>query len=94
MENKNYLDKILEHLLKTTKIDYEESEVIGIFDYISIYHLVETSNPLHPSPFFLNSFEYSFYKYLHKEFGLTNDESRNLFNQYTYIIKEKISNGQ
>jgi len=89
MENKNYLDKILEHLLKTTKIDYLEWEVIGIFDYISIYHLVE--NPL---LFYHNSFEYSFYKYLRKEFGLTNDEVRNLFNQYMYIIKEKIKDGE
>lgn len=94
MENKNYLDKILEHLLKTTKIDYLEWEVIGIFDYISIYQLDTVMNPIGSTPFFLNSFEYSFYKYLRKEFGLTNDEVRNLFNQYMYIIKEKIKDGE
>jgi hypothetical protein len=84
MENKKYLDKVLEHMVKKTKIDYGEEEVLTPF-----------ARPLH---FSLNPHSFLYLKpflnisYTKNHFGLTDDEIRYIFKQYKENINYKIEN--
>ena len=84
MENKKYIDKVLDHLVRSTKIDYEKERI-----YFSFY----------PYPFYfyssytsLSLFS-SFSKYCRNQFGLTEDEIRYVWKEYVVIMKDKINNG-
>jgi len=87
MDNKKYLDKVIDHLVKGTNIDYEEKII---------------SSPLSPSfssSFFLypslsSSPLSSFSKYCRKQFGLIEEEIEYVWNEYKIIIKNKIEDGQ
>ena len=89
MENKRYLDKVVEHLVKVTKIDYENKEVNTPFSRFQLYSSFSTSSfylllnpPLSPSP--------SFFTYCRRFYGLTKDEILYIWKEYRNIINEKI----
>ncbi len=87
MENKKYLDKVVYHLLRGTKIDYEK-EVVYL-DYI--IH----SNALNSTLFF--SFvrpPFLVSSYCKNTFGLTDDEMEYVWKEYRNIINDKIENGE
>ena len=95
MENKKYLDKVLEHMVKKTKIDYGEGEVLTPFasplhfslNPHSFLYLKPFLNIKHSDNFFI-----SFFSYTKNHFGLTDDEIRYIFKQYKENINYKIEN--
>ena len=96
MENKKYLDKVIDYLVKGTKIDYENEQIYYPFSSI------------HPkSPFNSSSFSWfisSLYpnrpyyqplsSYCEKLFGLTKEEIDYVYLRYIEIIIYKIENGE
>jgi len=84
MENKKYIDKVIEHLVRGTKINYENG-IIYLPHFPSLYILF-SSLPL----FFYHS--YSFSEYCKNTFGLTDDEIKYVWKQYREIILSKIEN--
>lgn len=92
MENKKYIDKVLDHLVKGTKIDYDNKEVntpfsrfqIYVINYSSFYLLLNP--PQEPSP--------SFFTYCRRIYGLTKDEILYIWKEYRNIINGKIENGR
>ena len=86
MENKKYLDKVLDHLVRGTKIDYEKELLLLPFLYLpslsSIFHL----------SYNLSIFFSSFSDYCRKQFGLTEDEIGYVWKEYKSIIEDKIKN--
>ena len=100
MENKKYLDKVVGHIVKGTKIDYENELVIFphfsfLFPYSSLtrYPYVSLSSPSYPHLSFSPSFLFSspFSKYCAGMFGLTPEEIGYVWKEYVKIIKDKIS---
>jgi hypothetical protein len=89
MDNKKYIDKVIEHLVRSTKIDYENEIMTFPFS---------TSHPLHfIIPFFrsLPSVpNHTFKIYCKNTFGLTGEEIKYVFKQYREIILSKIEDGQ
>ena len=83
MENRKYLDKVVDHLLRGTKIDYEK-EVVYL-DYINSYppFLFPPSFTLFfsfvRSPFLVSS-------YCKNTFGLTEDEMEYVWEEYRNIM--------
>ena len=76
MENKKYLDKVLDHLVRGTKIDYNNTPDRMIdFQWI-------------PSSLSFSSFSF----YCKNTFGLTDDEIEYVWNEYRSIILDKIKN--
>ncbi len=95
MENKKYLDKVVEHLVKGTKIDYENKEVKTPFhfSFYIIHTSLSTSSfysllppPHSPSP--------SFFTYCRRFYGLTKDEILYIWKEYRNIINGKIEDGK
>ena len=91
MENKRYLDKVIEHLVKGTKIDYENKEVNTPFSRFQIYSpTISTPSsfylllnpPQEPSP--------SFFTYCRRIYGLTKDEILYIWKEYRKILINKI----
>lgn len=102
MENKKYLDMVLDYIVSRTKIDHEKGEIIFPF--------TTRATPFHPSSSsplsrlttasyvnsFLRSFPFSlpFVKYCNGQFGLTDEEIEYVYYRYKKIINNKISNGE
>ena len=82
MENKRYLDKVLEHLVRSTKIDYEDEKLFTPFLSPS---LPSSSPPFTfpPLPFFSH--------HCKNTYGLTDDEILYVWKEYKDIILEKIN---
>ena len=80
MENKKYLDKVLDYIVSRTKVDYDKGEIIFPFTNLS-------------TPFILNSF-LPFVKYCNGQFGLTEEEIEYVYHRYVEIIEDKIENEQ
>ena len=89
MENKKYLDKVVDHLVKGTKIDYEKELVYAPPSRINLPFL---SPP--PSFFIIHlpSSLPSFRLYCKNQFGLTEEEIEYVWNQYRKILINKIEN--
>ena len=89
MENNKYIDKVIDHLVKGTKIDYENGIVsTPLFSPL-----------LYPLGFFLSSIFFpsllsSLSTYCRNQFGLTEEEIDYVWKEYKNIIKDKIKNGQ
>lgn len=84
MENKRYLDKVVDHMVRGTKVDYDEGEIIFPF--------TTRSTPFSLSYFLsFNSFNYSlpFIKYCGDQFGLTEEEIDYVYDRYVKIIEDK-----
>ena len=86
MKDKRYLDKVIEHLVKGTKIDYKKDEIHTPFLSLSFLpsFLLLSSNL--PPPFPISSFT----KYCKDIYGLTVDEVEYVWKEYRNIINEKI----
>ena len=87
MDSKKYLDKVLNHLVNRTKIDYEKGEII--FPFTTNSTRFSTTSPHH-----LSFLLFPFIEYCIRSFGLTPDEVDYVYLRYLEIIKEKIKDGQ
>jgi len=90
MNDKKYLDKVIEHLIRRTKVDYDKGEIIFPF--------TTSATPFGLSSFiyFYRSLPFSlpFVKYCNSQFGLTEDEVEYVYRRYVKIIEDKIEDGQ
>lgn len=104
MDDKKYLDKVLDYIVSRTKIDYDKGEII--FPFTTLPSPYKT-HPYFYSPLsrlttattslsFLRSFPFSlpFVKYCNGQFGLTEEEIEYVYYRYKKIIEDKIENGQ
>ena len=91
MDNKKYIDKVIDHMVRDTEIDYENRRVIfSRFSYHFSFSLSPTflpfskfvSYPILPSS--------PFYKYCRNQFGLTPKEIKYVWDKYKDIMLEKI----
>ena len=88
MDNKKYLDKVIEHLVKGTKIDYEEDLIVfpplsSPFNSTLLYITSTILDPTCPN---------FFYSYCKDTFGLTQEEINYVFIQWRKIMRDKIEN--
>ena len=98
MENKIYLDKVVEFLVRDTKIDHVKRGI----QYPYLSHLSPPHKPsyrglgMRPSNiFYLTQFiSPSFSKYCKDVYGLTEDEIKYIWGEFITIIKDKIKNGK
>jgi len=87
MENKQkiYLDKVVEFLVRDTRIDYDKDEIQFPFFYsrflMSRFSIFSLSVRLK-----------LFSEYCKEVYGLTEDEVKYVWNQYKDIILDKITN--
>ena len=84
MENKlkRYLDKVIEHLLRDTKIDYEKKEISYFFS-CRLHSVLHGLPSLYSFPDFSN--------YCKNTFGLTEEEIIYVWKEYREIIEDKIN---
>ena len=85
MNDKKYLDKVIEHLVRRTKIDYDKGEIIFPFTTSTTPFGHSFSKSFHP--FYLI---FPFAKYCDRQFGLTEDEIEYVYHRYVKIIEDKI----
>jgi len=92
MENNKYLDKILNYLVRRTKLEHEKEEV-----YLHFLPSRDTAfslpNFLFHHDTFLNS-RFYFSNYCISQFGLTQEEVNYMWEEFRSIIKNKIENGE
>ena len=89
MDNKKYLDKVLDHLVRGTILDYEKELIRTPFvNPRPLYNEL-----ISPSLFSL-TFGFFLSKYCKNHFGLTKEEREYVWDQYKSIILNKIENGQ
>ena len=81
MENKKYLDKVIEHLVRRTKVGDEER----------IYTPFSSNHPNFPFKYSSIVLFYSFTKHCKEIYGLNEDEINYVWNEYKQIIKDKIN---
>ena len=87
MGNKKYLDKVIENLIRRTKIDYDKGEII--FPFTTNSTRFSFSKSFHP--FYLI---FPFAKYCNKIYGLTDEETEYVHMVYMETLKDKIEDGQ
>ena len=95
MVNKKYLDKVIESLVRSTKIDYEKETIRPPFPLHSpnafARYLFTSSSPIfaeQPQPFI------SFIMYCRNVYGLTDDELSYVWIKWRDMIKYKKNNGE
>ena len=92
MENKKYIDKVLDHLLRSTELNYDEETITFLpprYFYIFYFPLLPSSE--------LSSFSFPqayLSRYCRDYFGLTKDEIEYVWDKYINIILDKIENGK
>ena len=88
MDNKikKYLDRVVIELVRETEIDYDRKEILLPFLFFTLFSF--SSSLFSSSPSFL------FYEYCKNTFGLTEDETEYVWNEYKDIIQDKIKNGE
>jgi hypothetical protein len=84
MENKKYLDKVIEHLVRRTKVDYDEE---------MLYTPFQKPLSIIQSIYLLVSFN-TFYRHCEEIYGLNYDETEYVWEEYKEIIRVKINNGK
>jgi hypothetical protein len=94
MDNKKYIDKVIEHLVRSTKIKHEEEKICFLFLYPHPNCLHLYSDPFFP--FRSNSSAtvlppLSFTKYCNNMYGLTEEEIEYVWEQYKIIIRDKVN---
>lgn len=82
MDSKKYLDKVIEHLVRRTKIDYDEEMLYTPYTNITLSYS-------HLS-FLLVSFK-TFYRHCEEIYGLNYDETEYVWEEYKEIIRVKIN---
>ena len=90
MENNIFLDKVVEFLVRDSKMDYDEVRLYTPFQFTHFFPHPFSPTPLFPLPSQLLSFS----KYCNNVYGLTELEIEYVWNQYIDIIKDKIENGE
>ena len=88
MENNKYSDKVVEFLVRDTKMDYDEGKIYYPFLPPDFF-----SSPSLPILSFLTP-SFSFSEYSKNVYGLTSQEIGYVCNQYKDIILDKINNGK
>ena len=95
MNDKKYLDKVVEHLVKGTKIDYENESIVFPFSSSPFSYLSPKESFTH---FLNNKFSLIYFlpftKYYGNQFGLTEEEIRYVYLRYVKIIEDKIEDGE
>ena len=94
MENKqkNYLDKVVEFLVRDTKIDHDKvGSQFPFFIPSPSLSLRRLFPPLPSRPFPPGSSSILFSKYCKNVYGLTEDEIKYVWDQYRTIILDKIT---
>jgi hypothetical protein len=84
MNNNKYIGKVIESLVRSTKIDYEKDEI----------HTPFSSPPFFPFPSSIfDPFPHpsSFSSYCKNIYGLNDDEVKYIWKEYRNIINDKIS---
>ncbi len=96
MENKKYLDKVLEHLIRGTKIDYGEENIFFPFSIGSFPISFFLPSPYHSLSWLFspNSPGSNFSIHCRDQFGLTEEEIKYVWKEYRSIIKDKIKDGK
>ena len=92
-DNQNtYLDKVVEFLVRDTKIEYDEGRVYLPFPLPPSFFVPLSILRISPTSFFSSSpFSFSlFSKYCKVTYGLTDLEIEYVWNQYKNIILDKI----
>jgi len=90
MENKKYIDKVIDHLVRSTKIDYDNNLISPTFFSSFTFFLLSSSVSFTSRIFLKNSFS----SYCENTYGLTEDEIKYVWNEYKDIIKDKLENGE
>lgn len=85
MENNIYLDKVVEFIVRDTKIDHDKEEIQYPFYPFNRTFLFSLFFPF-------SSIFSPFSKYCKNVYGLTEDEVKYVWNQYKDIILDKITN--
>ena len=85
MENKRYIDKVLDYIVSRTKIDEIRGEIKFPFT-------TQTTHQIHPVylDFERRDFTLPFVKYCNGQFGLTEEEIEYVWKEYVEIIEDKI----
>jgi len=93
MENNVFFNKVVEFLVKGTKIDYDKK--IVTLDFLSP-HKDHFSSPqrFHFSRFNYEHIFYLFSNYCKNVYGLTDQEIKYVWKEYRTIILDKINNGK
>ena len=90
MDNKKYIDKVIEHLVRITKIEHEKERIC--FPFMPLYP--KYCLHLYSDPFFpFNTSNFgpsSFSKYCNNIYGLIDDEIEYVWEQYKIIIRDKV----
>lgn len=90
MDNKKYLDKVVDYMVRSTKIDYENESIDPpfppniTFPFFLLTYLIFF--PPNPSPSY-----FSLSKYCKNMFGLTEEEIEYVWEKYKSIILDKIN---
>ncbi len=85
-KTEKYLDRVLDHLIRRTKIDYEKGEIILPFKISSTPFGLSAFIYFYRSP----PFSLPFVKYCNRQFGLTEEEIEYIYHRYVKIIEDKI----
>ena len=93
MENNKYLNKVIEHLVRGTEIDYKNRRVI--FSHFSFHFSFLHHYLTYPSsPYFPLLPSSPFYNYCKRQFGLTPEEIEYVWKEYKDNMLEKIYDGK
>ena len=92
MENKKYLDKVVEFLERGTKIDYKKRLID--YPFYSISPNIRSVPIIYPLSIDTYPMTINFSKYCNNTFGLTDDEIDYVWKEYRSIILNKIKNGK
>ena len=84
--DKKFLDKVLDQIVSETEIDYEKG--IIHFPFINRSLFASSFNP----PFFPSSLSLHLFKHCRDVYGLNNEESKYVWEEYKQIIKDKLKN--
>jgi hypothetical protein len=99
VDNKKYIDKILEHLVRGTKIDYEKETISFPFSHTNTNPILSLSKFLTDRHllswlFSPHSPDSSFSYHCRDHFGLTKEEIKYVWKEYKSIITDKIKDGK
>ena len=85
MGNK-FLDKVLDQLVYETRIDYDMGEIQFPFSSLKLFLFKPSSSHLSPE-----HFQYIFSDHCEDIYGLNEEETDYVWEEYIKIIKDKIS---
>ena len=90
MDNKEYLDKVVESILRGTKIDYGKGRIYTPFSPHNLFIPNLTTSLIFSYRFGprLHSLD-PFSKYCRNQYGLTNNEIEYVWDKYKDIINEQ-----